>query len=92
MATLEKRYTLSPEAICQEVNGEMVVLDLKREEYFSLNEVGTRVWQLLETDTSLQHAHAQLCEEYDVSPDELEGDLLALAGDLEEAGLILAAE
>ena len=34
----------SQEAIGQEVRGETVILDLASEEYFSLDEVGTRVW------------------------------------------------
>mgnify|MGYP006989108404 CR=1 FL=1 len=40
---LKKTAQVSSEAIAQEVSGETVILDLKSEQYFSLDTVGTRV-------------------------------------------------
>ena len=44
---LNQTITLSPEVISQEVSGETVLLDLQSENYFGLDEVGTRIWQLI---------------------------------------------
>ena len=41
---LNQTVTLSPEVISQEVSGETVLLDLESENYFGLDEVGTRIW------------------------------------------------
>ena len=42
------RFSISDEVLSQEVNGETLLLDLEGESYFGLNEVGTRIWQLLQ--------------------------------------------
>jgi len=42
-------YRIATEVLSQEVNGETVLLDLTGECYFSLNQVGTRIWQLLKS-------------------------------------------
>ena len=82
------RYQLSPDAITQEVAGEMVILDLGSEVYFSLDEVGTRIWQMLASGRSIPEIMESLLEEYDVSAAELEADVLALLASLDEAGLV----
>ena len=38
---------ISDNVLSQEVAGETVLLDLASESYFGLDEVGTRVWQML---------------------------------------------
>lgn len=82
------RFNISDEVLSQEVNGETVLLDLEGESYFSLNEVGTRVWQLLKSESSVGEVLAALGEEYDVSHEQLEKDVEALFSQLAEAGLI----
>jgi len=86
MFTQNARTSL--DAIAQEVNGETVILDLKSEQYFSLDTVGTRVWQLLQETTSLRQVFDQLITEYEVGPEQLEEDLVALIDSLVQEGLI----
>ena len=85
---LNQSITLSPDALHQEVAGETVILDLASETYFGLDEVGTRVWQLLGETTELQSVFEQLLLEYEVDSDRLESDVDALLNSLNEAGLI----
>ena len=40
---LNQSISLSPDVISQEVSGETVLLDLQTENYFGLDEVGTRI-------------------------------------------------
>lgn len=84
---LTQRVTLSPEAMFQEIGGEGVILDLRSSSYFGLDEVGTRLWQLLQTNPDLQAARDILLGEYEVEADRLEQDLLTLVNQLAEAGL-----
>jgi hypothetical protein len=84
---LSQRVILSPEALFQEIGGEGVILDLKSSSYFGLDEVGVRLWQLLQTDPSLQAACDTLLAEYEVEPTQLEQDLVKLLDQLAEAGL-----
>ena len=80
--------SISDEVLSQEVNGETVLLDLEGESYFGLNEVGTRIWQLLQTEQTVGATLDTLTEEYDVSREQLENDVSELLGKLTEAGLV----
>jgi hypothetical protein len=85
---LSDRLSAAPDVLFQQVDGESVLLNLASESYFGLDPVGTRVWLLLGEDSSLQRAFDALRAEYEVEPDRLEGDLLALAQSLVDAGLL----
>jgi len=82
-----QKITISNEALSQEVNGETVILDLQSESYFGLDEVGTRIWQLLQEEKDLQKVFDALLQEYDVEAEQLEQDLIELVDKLIEAGL-----
>lgn len=82
------RFNISDEVLSQEVNGETVLLDLDGESYFGLNEVGTRIWQLLKDELNIGNVLDTLDGEYDVSREQLERDVAKLLGSLEESGLI----
>jgi len=82
------RFNISDEVLSQEVNGETVLLDLQGESYFGLNEVGTRIWQLLKSEQSVAEALSTLSDEYDVSREQLEIDVSELLAKLTEAGLV----
>ncbi|MEE4236563.1 MAG: PqqD family protein [Anderseniella sp.] len=84
---LPQRVVLSPEALFQEIAGEGVILDLASSSYFGLDEVGVRLWQLLQANPSPQAACEVLLTEYEVEPAQLEQDLAKLLDQLVEAGL-----
>ena len=86
----EDRFKVSEEVLSQEVNGETVLLDLEGESYFGLNEVGTRIWQLLKADQSVGDMLDTLTSEYDVSREQLEDDVHGLLGKLMDAELLEA--
>ena len=92
MASFEQKIEISPEVLSQEVNGETVLLDLNSESYFGLDEVGTRVWQLLQEQGDIQKVYDTMLEEYDVDGAQLEKDLNELIGKLVEAGLVSVSE
>lgn len=86
--TLAHHVALSENVLMQEVGGEAVLLDLTGERYFGLNKVGTRIWELLGTQSDLVQLHARLCEEFEAEPVQVEQDLLRLVGELSDAGLV----
>ena len=83
-----KNITLSADALFQEIGGEGVILDLNSSSYFGLDEVGTRIWQLLGEQSPLESVVEQLLAEYEVERGRLESDIADLLGDLAEAGLV----
>lgn len=85
---LNQTIALSPDVISQEVSGETVLLDLESENYFGLDEVGTRVWQLIKETNELQIIFDTLLKEYDVSEERLQLDLTTLLAEIEGMGLV----
>ena len=85
---LNQSITVCPDVISQEVSGETVILDLNSENYFGLDEVGTRIWQLIEEKGNLQAIFDQLLTEYDVGEAQLLEDLEALLDQVADIGLM----
>lgn len=72
-----------------EVGGERVILDLDRGVYYGLNEVGARIWAMMESPTTVNNIIDTIVEEYgDVSRDQCRDDVFQLLGELEERKLI----
>ena len=86
---LSSNITISSEVLAQEVDGETVLLDLQSESYFGLDEVGTRIWQLLQEQGELQKVLDTMLEEYDVDAKQLENDLNELLEKLLDEELII---
>jgi hypothetical protein len=82
------RLEISPEVVAREVGGETMLLNLASGTYFGLDAVGGRIWKCLEDGASLAEACDQLEAEFDVTRAQLEGDIIALAGQLVEQGLV----
>jgi len=83
---------ISDKAITQEVGGETVILDLGSEQYFSLDQVGTQVWQLLKSGLSEAEVVETLLAEYEVDVATLSRDVSQLMTSLADAGLISLVE
>jgi hypothetical protein len=73
----------------QEVEGQSVLLDIDSGEYFSLNEVGGRVWELCDGSRSVAVIAEALCAEYDVPPEMAIADARELLESLVGAGLVV---
>jgi hypothetical protein len=82
------RIEISEEVLFQEVSGETVLLDLDSEQYFGLDAVGTRVWQLIGAGATAEGVVETLLDEYEVERDRLAADVAELLDKLAEAGLI----
>jgi hypothetical protein len=88
MSSLDDNCRVSRDVVFRELAGEGVVLDLKGGTYFGLDEVGTRIWQLIEERGRLRDVFDALLAEFDVQPATLEHDLLSLVDELTARGLV----
>lgn len=86
--SLEQRAKPTPDVLCQQVGGEVVLLDLASERYFGLDPVGSRIWQLLDQNLSLEQVLQHLNDEYDAPREQLRDDLLDLIKHLVDSGLV----
>ena len=83
-----KEITISDGVLHQQLDAETVLLQLNTETYFGLDEVGTRVWQLLSEHRTVDPILAALVAEYEVDEGTLRDDVRRLLGELAAAGLI----
>jgi len=83
---------VSDDVVFRELDGEAVILNLGSGTYFGLDEVGTRVWALIEAHGRLRAVYDMLLDEYDVPPDVLERDLIRLVSEMAEKGLVIRSD
>ncbi len=93
--SLRSAITISPDVVFRQLDDEAVLLNLESGVYFGLNDVGARIWQLIERGqdqggATLSDIAAALAGEFAASPAEIEGDLLELIRQLLGAGLVAA--
>ena len=86
--TLPNNVIISPDILFQDISGETIVLNLAKEQYFGLDDVSTRMWELLNECEDIDGVVAQLLTEFDVDQEVLRTDLAGLIDKLVEAGLV----
>ena len=83
------RVTVPDDVLISHLQEESVILDLDSERYFGLDDVGTRFLAVLTTSDSIETAYERLRDEYNVDPQVLRTDLLALIENLIDQGLLI---
>jgi hypothetical protein len=76
------------DTVFHELEGELVLLNLASEQYYTLNDTGTRMWHVLTQADSVEAACETLLDEFDVEADHLCQDLEMLIARLLQANLI----
>ena len=87
MAAPTDRVFVKPNVIFRALGPESVILNLDSGVYFGLDEIGTRIWQLLEQQ-DVRGVCDALRADYDVTPERVEADVMALIDRLAAKGLV----
>lgn len=82
------RLRASEDVAARALDGEAVLLDLASGTYFGLNEVGARIWELLEGEITVGALRRTLLDEFEVEERDLDADLAHMLADLEARGLV----
>jgi hypothetical protein len=85
---INKTVKLDENVLLQEVDNETILLDVKTSDYFSLNEIGTMFYKLIQEEPNLDLVLEELTEHFEVPKEKLKDDLLAFVYALEEKGLL----
>lgn len=88
MLTFSDRTAAPAHVLVRLLDQESVLLNLETEQYFGLDETGTRMWQVVTTSPNIDAAYEALLAEYDVHPEMLRENLTELLGHLVEHGLL----
>jgi coenzyme PQQ synthesis protein D (PqqD) len=85
----KSRLSVPNAVLSRRVADETVLLNLDNEQYYGLEGVGTRFWELIEGGTTFGDAVDTLRVEYRVDHEVLLTDLQAIVVDLRSHGLLL---
>jgi coenzyme PQQ synthesis protein D (PqqD) len=82
------RVTVPRGVVSRVVGGSTVLLNSQTGRYFTLDEIGTRVWTALLASATIQAALDRLLAEFRADPQQLRLDVESLIADLVERGLV----
>jgi hypothetical protein len=90
--TLEAHYTIPSTVLLQSVDDEVLLFNSANGLFFTLNEVGTVMWEIMSENSALRAVYDELIEAYDVPVDQLEADIVTFATALTQQGLLVVGE
>ena len=76
------------DVLAQGAGETVILLTPDSGEYFTLNEVGGRIWELADGSRSVTEIAGLLAAEYDAPAEEIEADALEVLGELADAKLV----
>jgi hypothetical protein len=85
---LERRIQPSHRLLACELAGETVILHLENGVYYSLNEIASKVWGMIQEDKTVRQIRDALLVEYIIEESACTRDLLDLLQQLEKTSLI----
>ena len=71
-----------------DLDGEKVMMNLEKGQYFMMNEIGSRIWEIINENTPVQDIIATLLSEYEVDENTCRAEVLEFLGSLKNAELI----
>jgi hypothetical protein len=83
------RYLKNKNAITGRVNEELVMMDIDRGKYFSLNNVATRIWEILDVPLGMEEICLQLMQEYAVEEVQCRAETEACLAEMISLGLLV---
>jgi hypothetical protein len=87
--SLQKNYIRNNSTISGRLHDELVMMDVEKGKYFSLNPVATRIWDILEKSLSAEELCLQLTEEYEVDAEQCRKEVVELLEEMHKLGLII---
>ncbi|HJX71831.1 MAG TPA: lasso peptide biosynthesis PqqD family chaperone [Bacteroidales bacterium] len=96
MGTSVKSKEIKPDTLLKrkqdqlfsEIDGEVVMLSVENSEYYGMDKVGSRIWQLIEKSMSLKQLIGILLDEYEVAEEQCTEDTVKFIEQLMEKELV----
>jgi hypothetical protein len=96
MGIFTAKQEIGPDTVLQrktdmlfnEIDGEVVMLSIENSEYYGMDKVGSRIWELLEKPLTFKELVAKLMDEYEVTEEQCGEDTMAFLKKLTDKKLI----
>ena len=93
MSFLDKVYKKSDSIVSRKIADEFILVPIRQnvgdlESISTLNEVATRIWELIDGKKKVREIKDVILDEYEVTPEKLETDIIKYIKELENIGAI----
>jgi hypothetical protein len=94
MNFLEKIYSKSDSIVFRKIADEFILVPIRQnvgdlESIYTLNETAARIWELIDGKIKVKEIKEKLIEEFEVTPEEVEKDIVEHLMQLEEIKAIV---
>lgn len=79
----------NPSQVFSEIDGQVVMLNVRKEAYYTLNEVGSAIWKEIESPRKLEDIILFLTEAYEVTYENCRDEMIPFLNELLEAGVVI---
>lgn len=76
------------EPVAVDVEGSVVMMSLAQGKYYGLDDIGTRIWELVAEPRSIQDVCDRLVDEFEVDRRDCERDVIEFVGQLAAENLV----
>ncbi len=85
-----RRLRVSPDTVYNTLDNQSVLINVRTNEIYELNQTGARFWELLAAGYDQARIRQLMLEEFAVDETELDTEIQALLASLKSEGLIVA--
>lgn len=85
----DSRLRRRDRVLTQRAAGQWILLDLDGGEYYALDEVSGRIWDLCDGTRDVAGMVETLCQDFDAPAESVEADVLAFLGEMVEEKLVV---
>jgi coenzyme PQQ biosynthesis protein PqqD len=89
MLTHDMTPRQAPRVVAQQAAGKWVLLDVKTGQYYALDSVAGRIWQLCDGTRNVQQIAQVVSEEYEGAGPEVEADVVAFVSEFVGESLLV---
>ncbi len=89
MIGLESRLRRRERILTQRAADQWILLDLDGGQYYALDEVSGRIWDLCDGSRDVAALVEALCEDFDAPAETVEADVMAFLGEMVEENLVV---
>lgn len=86
--SLESTISQIDDIVASDIEDEKVMMSIEKGEYFGLEPIGSRIWEMVESPVKVSAIIDALLGQYDVDRETCQQDVLAFLVELDEAGII----
>lgn len=86
---MQTRYIRNNKCISGRLNDELVMMNMDKGKYFSLNPVATRIWDMLEKPMIIDDLCVLLMGEYEVCEEECRSEVGEVIAEMVRLGIVL---